>query len=214
MEILSDNIEYIKNYFSSFFSSNVTKDNIKAAVIRSTTITSKYVNLCEFSNEEYKEGLILRSLDGSYNINPHHCYGSILFHPKYQSYFVDANLYFQISNNIFSYHTLCGKEFNIKRSNGNIEKGTIAPNTPIIYWDDYECLAINVEFGDYKKTVLLNSINDNGLITLNKEYFDNNIIKIFIKNGHNMFQEEKKKYLNLMLSHLKKSGLKYKIIYL
>ena len=117
---------------------------------------------------------------------------------------------------MFSYHTLFGKELNIKRSNGDIEKGKIYCNTPIIYLEEYKCLGINVEFGDLKKTVPFVSLNNmgNGLVFLNKEYFDNNIIKIFIKKGHCMFEEETIKYIEFMKPLLEDTGMKYKIIFL
>lgn len=223
MDFISNIIETIKYYFYSIYmysttiyNSNVTKENISSAVFKSMYFTSKFVFVCELSQEEHKEDLITRYLDSSHSINPHHCYGNILLHPKYEKYLVDANLYFQICNNMFSYHTLFGKELNIKRSNGDIEKGKILCNTPIIYWEEYKSLAINVEFGDFKKTIPFNSINnmDNGLVDLNKEYFDNNIIKIFIKKGHYMFEEEVTEYLKFMRPLLKDTGMKYKIIFL
>jgi hypothetical protein len=206
------------------------KNNITYAVNKSISSTLKYANICEISGKTYdddddSDGLYVFQLDGAIIINPHHCYGQIQYHKDYKKYIIDANIYFECLKKIILYHNFQDlKDINVYRSNGSIQKAFIKKDTPLEYYDKHNCLCIKTywdEDNDIKEKsmalidIFSSTLNKNipGLISTNKDFFDNFELKIKIKSGLNLFVQDRVNWKVYIKEILDKTNIKYSFIH-
>ena len=197
LDLRNDNpifIMLINDLSKSAEYSNIIMDS----VINSLHHTMKSTMTCELTGNTYNSNEIqMFRLRSATDINPHHCYGTLFYHHENQKYCDDANIYFECYKEIIQDHSLQNLEILIERSDGTITKGFIKPDTPIIYWKDKLCLAINVYFIENEeekyKTIGLRDYHSKsknkyirGLFTVNPTIMENSL-KIKIKKGNSLF---------------------------
>lgn len=195
-------------------------ENIRYAVFRSMNYSSKYNTICELTNKQYPEDeLLFTKLKSADYIKNHHCAGNIIYHPENEQYLDDAHLYFECQEKMMLNHSLQGKEINIERSNGNIEKAIIVKDSCFLYNNNYKSMSVYVCFKnkdddeDYYKWVLLEDCISNstkkyrkGVYNLNKELFDEGII-FYVKEHPEWMDVERKHLFEFIKENLDKLSI-------
>jgi len=199
-----------------------TGNFIPYAVFKSTNFTSKLVNKCELTGKYYNnKDLILDRLTSSEQINNHHCYGCIQYHPDNKELFKEANLYFEYFMNLIHKHSWQGLKIKIERSNGDILDTNIHENSYIRllnnnivfyveFFENGETFNKSIHLLDYyserrKKT-------DKGILSLNPEFLEKKLI-LYIDKHPEWMNSQRKEWIELFNTELKKTGINYSFIY-
>lgn len=185
---------------------NVNKDTI-IDVVTNGPFESNFIK-CVFSGK-IGSNIVSSHFEGSLCCNQ---IGVINYHKDYSKYVInDANLYWQLKNKTIICNNLENQILKIKYKEKIINSSTIGKLILII--DNKLIIKVLIEDKkDDEEVYYVINIQMTEIVSMNEEFFKNNIIKIQMNRGHNFFNKEIKEYINLFRPKLNEiKGLKYTI---
>ena len=213
--------EYDDNSTESKSLSSI-EDKIQYAVFKSINFTSKFVNQCELSGEKYNNSkLVIERLNCAEQINNHHCYGCIQYHPDNENLMNIANMYFECAMDILCNHSWKGLNIKIERSNGDIMDTNIHENSCIRYLrnqimfyiefhENNELLHKWIPLTDYYSE--RRNKTDRGILSLNPDFYQKEII-LYINNHPKWMNTIRESLIELFITEIEKTGIKVKLEY-
>jgi len=145
-----------------------------------------------------------------HHINPHHCYGSVWYHPKYINRFQYVTALAEIDLGIIMKHNLQDITMKVIRSSGEIQKIKFESDNPLVinknygfcyraYVDEYKYLHKDMTF----QNINIEGITRIGIMESNPDIFTEDfVLKIGIKKNENSWlinderEEWKQKIIN------------------
>ena len=89
----------------------------------STHFTTKMVGRCMLSDEQYTHDEIKQNkIPCLHHLQPHHSYGSVWYHPKYENLFQYVTRIAEIDLNLIMKHNLQNRILKVKRTSGEIQE--------------------------------------------------------------------------------------------
>ena len=204
------------------YEDNIIANNISYAVFKSTHFTSKMMTLCELSGKYYNDNkMVLHRLNGAEQLNNHHCYGCIQYHPENENLMDFANMYFEATFDILCNHSWKGLPIKIERSSGQIMEINIHENSCIRYFKNK--IMFYIEFTEnnelYHKWIPLTDYyserrdkTDSGFLSLNPELYQKEII-LYVDNHPEWMNDIREKWIKLFTTEIEKAGIKVKLEY-
>ena len=149
--------------------------NLENIIVKIGLFSSRLFNYCDFDNVKYnEEDIVSNRLSSGEIIGFYSPYDLIVYHRDNEWKFKCLNVEFELTKNLISIaNTNFPRIVNIKRSNGNIQKGLIPKNGGFIirksktFGDENEKLYIRVTFDEFDNEI----VNDNNFLNL-KSYKD------------------------------------------
>ena len=195
------------------------KEKIKelcfSAFYTSTNFTTKMCGLCMLSEEQYPDDEINQSIIPCINhINPHHCYGSIWYHPKYIDRFQYTIALAEIDLGLIMKHNLQNITMKVVRSSGEVQEINFEADNPLMINKNYG-FCYRAYLDEYKgmyKDMTLQNINIEektkiGIIESNPDIFTEDFVfKIGIKKNQNywLIDDEREEWKQKIITNFAK----------